>query len=74
MKKTKTFHFDSKYMKEKLQSPKVKFEVSHGRLVFKTLGEAIDYFIETEGGNEDKVLENTRFDRWFEECNIRIKE
>ena len=72
--KTKTMHCNWGDMREKLVSPKVKFEVEHGRLVFNSMEEAMDYFHESEKVIDDVVSDMTKFDRWFEECNIKIKE
>jgi len=42
-------------------------EWEHERLVFKTVEDAESYFKNTEPQRKN-------FDRWFEECNIKIKE
>jgi len=51
------------------------FKLEKGRLVFNTLEDAHDYFIETEGCESDDVdKEEARFERWLEDNNIKIRE
>ena len=64
--------YEDKIIKAKVQIP---FRWGHGRLVFRTEEDALAYFQETEGVNSDDVdKEEARFERWFEDCNIKIEE
>ena len=47
----------------------------HGRLVFDTEEDAFEYFQDTEGVESDDVdKEEARFERWFNDCNIKIRD